>query len=574
MRLDARTSLYCHEYLHKKNAPNRFVLTPLAEDDEITKERKRMGDIHEAKVIELLKSTSLAFIQIDQSKAIEDREVDTAKALLDPAIEIIFGATIGGICEEVLKKTLGTHHRADPDRTSRPDVLIKTGEIDDRPLWSPVDIKSHKAFNAENKSNQVEITDISSGGFTAKGAIAGRLEEDDAMQLAHYSEHLARIGVRNSAHMAGIIGADATFIAWADLNQTLFGRGKNAQSAVVRYHEQFAIAQQIIAQSLIHAKDATAPAPAIPMYITGTHGCPECTFRRICLKEMEDFDNGAGHVTLLATITPIEQDRHFPNIHSIKELRDVSGLSDFGVKAQTRARVWLSGKPELINPTTQFNLPRFDIEVDIDLENSMEALRERDAADSLGKDRVYLYGIGVHDRTVDLSWKSAVFQSIYNFDDTDDAEYDVLLRTWQRLHEVVADAENAGKSIGIFHYSPHEKSWWRKFTRQHVGKPGVPTEAEADIFMGDYFVDLLDFTRAISFPTMSYSIKKLAPLAKFEWNVSDPGGALSLLKYKESIDQSSNHLEREVARDWLISYNLDDVRATFAVREYLRDLSL
>jgi len=573
MRLDARTSLYCHEYLHKKNAPNRFNLTPLADDDEIAKERKRMGDIHEAKVIELLKSTGLAYLHIDQDKAIEDREVETAKALLDPSLEIIFGATIGGICEEVLTKTLGTLCQGDPDRTSRPDVLIKTGEIDGRPLWSPVDIKSHKTFNAENKSNQVTISEISADGFTNKGAVTGRLEEDDAMQLAHYSEHLGRIGVRDTVQMAGIIGAEATFIAWADLNQTLFGRGKNALSAITKYHEQFAEAQQIITQSLAHAKDAAAPAPAIPMNINGTQGCPECTFRKICLKEMEEFDNGAGHVTLLATVTPIERAKHFPDIHSIKDLRDARGLSDFGIKAQTRARVWLSKKPELIDPSSPIDLPEFDIEVDIDLENSMEALQERDATDALGKDRVYLYGIGVHDRTMDTNWKLATFESIYNFDDTEEAEYEVLLRTWQRLHEIVAEAEQTGKSIGIFHYSPHEKSWWRKFARQHAGKPGVPTETEADLFMGNYFVDLLDFTRMISFPTMSYSIKKLAPLAKFEWKVPDPGGALSLLKYKEAIDQSAAEEARQEARKWLISYNLDDVRATFAVRNYVRGLN-
>jgi|GEM_PF-1485204 len=574
MRLDARTSLYCHEYLHKKYAPNRFVLTPLAEDDEIAKEFKKMGDIHEAKVIERLKSTGLDYLIVDQDKAVEDREIVTAMALLDASKEIIFGATIGEVCEEVLAKTLGAQCKGDSHRASRPDVLIKTGEVDGRPLWSPVDIKSHKAFNAENKSNQVEISTFSSDGTVDKIVITGRLEENDAMQLAHYSEHLGRIGVRDNSQRAGIIGSEGTFIAWMDLNQTLFGRGKGAQSAIARYHQQFAEAQQIIERSLVRAKDSTAPAPAIPMNIVGTHGCPECTFRMICLKEMEDFDNGSGHVTLLANVTPIERAKHFPEIHSIKELRDAHGLSDFGVRAQTRARVWLSGEPELLDSLTPLDLPQFDIEVDIDLENSMEALQERDTADLVGKDRVYLYGIGIHDRTIDKDWKSAKFESICNFDDTDDAESDVLLRTWQRLQEIFAEAKSAKKSIGIFHYSPHEKTWWQKFARQHAGEQGVPSETEVDLFMANCFVDLLKFTRRISFPIMSYSIKKLAPLAKFEWKVSDPGGALSLLKYKEAIDQSVTEVERKMARDWLISYNLDDVRATMAVRNYLHGLPL
>ena len=69
-----------------------------------------------------------------------------------------------------------------------------------------------------------------------------------------------------------------------------------------------------------------------------------------------------------------------------------------------------------------------------------------------------------------------------------------------------------------------------------------------------------------------YGMKFLAPLAQFKWDVVDPGGAGSLLKYRDAIDATKTEDERQAARDWLHSYNLDDVRATFAVREYLRGL--
>ncbi len=390
MRLGARTSLYCHEYLHKKNAPNRFNLMPLAKESEVAKERKRLGDEHEVKVIEFLKSTGLVFVQIDQSKAIEDREVDTAKALLDPTIDLIFGATIGATCEFELQKTIGKACQGDPDRTSRPDLLVKTGEVDGRPLWSPVDIKSHGTI-VENKSSKLEIMRISTEGLKLDNEVQGRLKDADLMQLAHYVEHLGLIGVRDTVQKAGIIGREGDFIAWSNLDQTFFGSGKSAISVMTKYHQAFAEAKEVIAEAFIHAKDPNQPGKTIPMLLGDmTYGCTPCEYREICMREMKAFDNTSGHVTLLASVTAPAREKNFPDIHSIKVLRDATGLNDFGETSRIRARVWLSKEPELLDPTTPLNLPEFDVEVDIDLENSMKSFQDSGESDVPGKDRVYL----------------------------------------------------------------------------------------------------------------------------------------------------------------------------------------
>ena len=70
---------------------------------------------------------------------------------------------------------------------------------------------------------------------------------------------------------------------------------------------------------------------------------------------------------------------------------------------------------------------------------------------------------------------------------------------------------------------------------------------------------------------MDNSIKSLAPSAGFEWEVSKAGGANSLLKYKQATN-GKDQAERDEAIAWLESYNRDDVRATFAVRNYIRTL--
>jgi predicted RecB family nuclease len=143
---------------------------------------------------------------------------------------------------------------------------------------------------------------------------------------------------------------------------------------------------------------------------------------------------------------------------------------------------------------------------------------------------------------------------------------------WQLLETEVAKAESANQTIGIFHYSPHEKTWWKNFARRHAGKPGVPSEEAAEAFMGKYFVDLWPYAKKISFPTMSYSIKDLAPVAGFQWQAQDAGGAMSLLKYKAAIATDVDAGVKREAIEWLYLYNLDDIRATFAVRSFIRTL--
>jgi predicted RecB family nuclease len=138
----------------------------------------------------------------------------------------------------------------------------------------------------------------------------------------------------------------------------------------------------------------------------------------------------------------------------------------------------------------------------------------------------------------------------------------------------VREAENSGKSVGIFHYGSHEVSWWRRFARNNEGVSGVPSIDEVDTFISKYFVNLLPLAQKVAFKSSGYSIKDLAPLAGFQWRVDDPGGALSLLKYRTATTESANDLERKEAKEWLRSYNADDVRATLAVRQFLRSLQL
>jgi predicted RecB family nuclease len=58
-------------------------------------------------------------------------------------------------------------------------------------------------------------------------------------------------------------------------------------------------------------------------------------------------------------------------------------------------------------------------------------------------------------------------------------------------------------------------------------------------------------------------------LAGFSWHSEDAGGANSLLKYKEAVSVVEPVASK--AQDWLRKYNIDDVMATMALRNWLRD---
>lgn len=572
MRFEARTALYCPEYIHKFYAPSAFDLSLRMKEgeDRLADEYKRLGLVHEDKVLEKVRANGLRVHQIDLSETFKSKSQQTAEALMNHDIDIILGANIDEETEIALKPFLGDLHHFDTDRVSRPDLLVRVG-ANPHPMWAPVDVKSH-GVSADNKTHTMERENLDLT-VAEEPSVIGRFKKEDALQLAHYVIHLQNIGLAFTDARAGIIGKDGEFIHWANLDQVRLGRGKAAPSAILVYYENFKFAQDLALNSIAKNKDHAVEVDSMAKVTPGDYGCMRCEYKKVCIKEIEAFDGGNGHVTLLAGVTPNFQDTHIPDIDSIAELRIATNLPAQAESAKIRARVWQTEVPELLDPNENFEIPEFDIEIDIDLENSQAALFESLGEELPGKDQVYLYGYGILDRTKSQDWNKAEFTSIINFDDTVEAEIEVLSTMWNVLKTEVGKAESAGKTIGIFHYSSHEKSWFRKFARRHAAVPGTPSLQEVEDFMAKYFVDLLKYSELVALPVTGYGIKKLAPLADFQWQVSDPGGAESLLKYRESIDEGISPAERAANQEWLRSYNIDDVKSTFAVREYLRALT-
>jgi len=190
-------------------------------------------------------------------------------------------------------------------------------------------------------------------------------------------------------------------------------------------------------------------------------------------------------------------------------------------------------------------VPRGDVEVDIDMENT--------------QDGVYLWGALVTPRS---GWAGAPagYHSFRTWKPmTGQVESDLFAEFWRWFGELRSATAAAGLCLRAYCYNASaENSQLRRIAS------GLGLAEEVSAFTdSDQWVDLYRVFDRQLVTGNATGLKQVAPLAGFGWEVAHPGGDESLVRYDAAAASD------EQARDWLLAYNRNDTQATLALRDWL-----
>ena len=465
-------------------------------------------------------------------------------------------------------------------RRGRPDLLIRSGLTSEGLHgYLPADIKSHRVIKASARGSISATALASLAADTPPQVIAGfspntenRL--NDLLQLAHYWRQLEACGHAAAVvPAAGLIGSD-TFIAaepfllWQRLDEPVFttfsrSRGKASRSALERYDHEFEFRRRI-AETAKLQDTPDAPEPLVrPIIIEECDGCP---FHDVCL-EMTSPDDPSRHITSGRLGV-----REWNALHSlgITTLTDLAALDPSDPKldhywaeaehpekkarqrlseAITRAQMRLDDEQLRRITTGPIHVPRADVEVDFDIEWD-------------GDERIYLWGLLANDQDESCVVSEAEWSEL-----DDQGEQELANQAIRRIFALREGAEARGQSFAVYHYSHPEISKVRRL----LDRGGMAYSVEEwEAFTSRYFVDLHPIVKEHFIGVDGLGLKQVAPWAGFEWEDEDPGGEQSL-EWIEEARTATDVAARQAAVQRILSYNTDDLRATLAVRNVLRE---
>jgi predicted RecB family nuclease len=571
----------------------------------VLERRFERGRMFEADVVADLRRLHPEAIEI------RSQDADAAEAATREAIERGVALILGG---RLPSDPVGR-------RVGKPDILVGGSEGGCR----AVDIKRHMALEPVEPRSQglpatcSELHRLSLEAGEVDDAFFARKRKEDLLQLAHYQRMLETVGLAApDGRYAGIIGVERRAV-WYDLDAPIWrtpssSGGRKARTTMEVYDFEFDFRLDIMAVAQQHAVDPSVGLLVVPVR---TAECDECPWWDYVRPQLEA---GSGDVSLVPRIGWREWKIH--RDHGVRDraalaaldsptarlvaagvevvdlvtlvdglssdtlIADVPGISRRPVqlerlqangvmtvgdvsKLSTRTASYsgdgLSSLPEQIDQARaalgsapvyrrrgvpDISVPRADIEVDVDMESV--------------EDGVYLWGTLLTGHPTGSQPLDSYLPFVTWEPLTSETQTDNFLRFWHWLMEVREVSTKAGRTFRAYCYSASaENSHLRALGRG----AGVLDQVE-EFITSENWVDMLRVFHSQLMTGGGSGLKQVASLTGFSWVVEDPGGGESMLRYDIAVG-SLSEVEREEARQWLLNYNRDDVRATRAIRNWL-----
>ncbi|GAA4908551.1 TM0106 family RecB-like putative nuclease [Tessaracoccus lubricantis] len=456
----------------------------------------------------------------------------------------------------------------DGHRSGRPDALVRGADTEaGAPGYWPLKVKPYRVREKQNGATQLQVSTLGAIGTLAPlPDLRYRLyREGVLLELAHHWRLLESCGFASSAPLAAVVGDDRAAggepsATWVDLSVKFIRTysktaGHKLRSALERYDHEHGF-RVYVAE---HARERTGvddPPPVVrPIRIKE---CEWCAWWQVCRPLIDDDD-----LSLRISKAPLDV-RELQTLLSLG-IKTVAELADADIdailprylpltghrdrpehrlrQAARRARMLASGVELERVSIEPIDVPRAAVEIDLDIETADDGT-------------VYLWGVLVTDE------RGSTFQHFSRFE-----------HLTQRSETAVA-AEFARWLLGmverhpglrVFHYSDYETVHLRRLAERSAD----PALLAATELIRDHFTDLFGYVRDNFVGVDGLGLKVVASRgAGFRWRDEEPGGLASQTWFSQAVD-SDAEAERAAARQRVLDYNEDDVRATLAVRNWL-----
>jgi predicted RecB family nuclease len=533
--LDAGAVSRCRRRVHLEHDPDMTGTEP-APPDPTAEQRIADAAAHRAAIRVLLAERAEAaghdWVTISRELTGAERARLTERALAD-GVPFVWGALLPADREG--------HRRGGAE------LLVRTASG-----YVPVIVVRHRITDRGAGAPTTALAELDPGAARPDEERRVRSQPRDQLRLAHLRRMLQAAGYAESARaVGGVIGLDADVVLWHDLGGPSWPGGR---SALEEYDSRFA-------DRLAIAESAASRQPALaePSRILE---CRRCPWWPVCAAELTSIRDvslvvrgedgmelrraGVSTVDKLAALNPADEP-------------PITWSSGTYADAVALARAWLANLT-VVRRVDQVEVPRGDVEVDVDME-------------SFGDAGAYLWGCLLSGADIGFDRGYRAFATWDPLPTEDEARS--FAEFWRWLTEVRRRTEAAGLTFRAYCYNAMaENRWLFGSADRFAGYDGVPSRAEIQSFVdSEEWVDLFRSVADQFLCSHGKGLKVIAPVAGFQWRDPEAGGEASMRWYRDAVGMDGENPD-STQRERLLRYNEDDVRATLVLRTWMTDRAM